>query len=103
MLQSTDPEEEKRQKSFQGILNKITPDNFERLTTKVRHGVVRCVHQWARGATSAASAAGGAGNVGRGLGSGSGCWCGLLCRLLEGPLLFRPQQAEHVESRGGLK
>eukprot|EP00983_Pelagomonas_calceolata_P032469 1018373-Pelagomonas_calceolata.AAC.7 len=32
------PEEEKRQKSFQGILNKITPDNFERLTNKVRPG-----------------------------------------------------------------
>ena len=37
-----DPEEEKRQKSFQGILNKITPDNFERLTTKVRACI--CVH-----------------------------------------------------------
>jgi len=33
--QSEDPEEEKRQKNFQGILNKITPDNFERLTTRI--------------------------------------------------------------------
>ncbi len=30
-----DPEEEKRQKQILGILNKITPDNFERLTNKV--------------------------------------------------------------------
>jgi len=32
---SDNPEEEKKQKAFQGILNKITPDNFERLTNKV--------------------------------------------------------------------
>jgi translation initiation factor 4G len=30
--QSDDPEEEAKQKAFKGILNKLTPDNFERLT-----------------------------------------------------------------------
>lgn len=34
VLKTDDPEEEKRQKSYQGILNKITPDNFDILTRK---------------------------------------------------------------------
>jgi hypothetical protein len=32
---SDDPEEESKQKQFKGILNKLTPDNFERLTQKI--------------------------------------------------------------------
>ncbi len=33
--QSDDPEEESKQKQFKGILNKLTPDNFEKLTAKI--------------------------------------------------------------------
>jgi hypothetical protein len=33
---SDDPEEEKKQKAFKGILNKLTPDNFEKLQQQVR-------------------------------------------------------------------
>ncbi len=32
---SEDPEEERKQKEFKGILNKLTPDNFEKLLQKV--------------------------------------------------------------------
>jgi translation initiation factor 4G len=31
-----DPEEEQKQKAFKGILNKLTPDNFEKLSERVR-------------------------------------------------------------------
>ena len=32
---SDDPEEEKKQKAFNGLLNKLTPDNFERILEKM--------------------------------------------------------------------
>ena len=37
---TADPEEEQRQKTFKGILNKLTIDNFEKLSAKVavQHG-----------------------------------------------------------------
>lgn len=34
-IQSDDPEEEKRQKIFKGLLNKLTPSNFTRMFEKV--------------------------------------------------------------------
>ena len=34
--QSDDPEEEKKQKEFKSLLNKITPDTFERILAKVK-------------------------------------------------------------------
>ena len=33
--QTDDPEEEKRQKIFKGLLNKLTPSNFARMYEKV--------------------------------------------------------------------
>ena len=38
-MQTDDPEEEKRQKTFKGLLNKLTPSNFARMYEKVRHSV----------------------------------------------------------------
>ena len=35
ILNTSDPEEEKRQKQFKAILNKLTPDNFERLVDRL--------------------------------------------------------------------
>jgi translation initiation factor 4G len=35
LVLSDDPEEEGKQKAFKGILNKLTPDNFERLTQQL--------------------------------------------------------------------
>jgi len=35
LVLSDDPEEEAKQKAFKGILNKLTPDNFERLTQQL--------------------------------------------------------------------
>jgi translation initiation factor 4G len=35
LVLSDDPEEEAKQKAFKGILNKITPDNFERLAQQL--------------------------------------------------------------------
>lgn len=32
---SDDPAEEKRQKAFKSILNKLTPDNFQKMYTQV--------------------------------------------------------------------
>ena len=40
---SEDPEEEKRQKTFKGILNKLTPDNYERLLEQIL--AVKIAHQ----------------------------------------------------------
>lgn len=34
-MQTDDPEEEKRQKTFKGLLNKLTPSNFARMYEKV--------------------------------------------------------------------
>lgn len=34
--QTDDPEEEKKQKEFKSLLNKITPDTFERILAKVK-------------------------------------------------------------------
>jgi translation initiation factor 4G len=33
--QNSDPDEEKKQRSFKGILNKLTIDNFEKLSRQV--------------------------------------------------------------------
>lgn len=43
-----DPEEEKKQKTFKGILNKLTPDNYEKLKlqildVQITHQKVGCV------------------------------------------------------------
>lgn len=35
MTRTDDPEEEAKQKAFKGILNKLTPDNFERLSQQL--------------------------------------------------------------------
>lgn len=35
LVLSDDPQEEAKQKAFKGILNKLTPDNFERLTLQL--------------------------------------------------------------------
>jgi hypothetical protein len=35
MTLSDDPEEEKRQKTYTSLLNKLTPDNFERIAGKI--------------------------------------------------------------------
>ncbi len=43
MSLSEDPEEEKRQKAFKGILNKLTPDNYERLLEQIL--AVKIAHQ----------------------------------------------------------
>ena len=34
-IQSDDPEEEKKQKAFTAQLNKLTPDNFDRILAKL--------------------------------------------------------------------
>jgi translation initiation factor 4G len=34
-VRTDDPEEERKQKAFKGILNKLTPDNFEKLSNNV--------------------------------------------------------------------
>jgi translation initiation factor 4G len=34
-VRTDDPEEEGKQKAFKGILNKLTPDNFEKLSNNV--------------------------------------------------------------------
>jgi hypothetical protein len=39
---SEDAEEELKQKQFKGILNKLTPDNFEKLTDQVGGGTCPC-------------------------------------------------------------
>lgn len=38
-----DPEEEKKQKTFKGILNKLTPDNYEKLKQQIL--AVQITHQ----------------------------------------------------------
>lgn len=38
-----DPEEEKKQKTFKGILNKLTPDNYEKLKLQIL--AVQITHQ----------------------------------------------------------
>ena len=38
LVLTDDPGEETKQKQFKGILNKLTPDNFEKLSEKVREG-----------------------------------------------------------------
>lgn len=35
VTRTDDPEEESKQKAFKGILNKLTPDNFERLSQQL--------------------------------------------------------------------
>jgi translation initiation factor 4G len=35
MTVTDDPEEEAKQRTFKGILNKLTPDNFERLSQQL--------------------------------------------------------------------
>jgi hypothetical protein len=35
MTVTDDPEEEAKQRSFKGVLNKLTPDNFERLSQQL--------------------------------------------------------------------